>query len=269
MKREFLMVSLLDCLRVPSLAAVDIDGKGRLGVHASILARKVMLRQVFAEFHQIFDDIDKTYFAAQGLRIEIGAGVAPMRESFSDVLATDVVPSDDLDLTLDAEAMALADGSVRTIFGQNCFHHFSHPERFFAELTRVLAPGGGAVLLEPYHGPVASFLYPRLFSTEGFDKEFASWETPVSGPMNGANQALSYIVFKRDLSVFQSKFPTLKLVYSRPCGNYIRYLLSGGLNFRQLAPNWAAPFIAGIERLLRPLAGGLALHHILVLRHEP
>ena len=113
------------------------------------------------------------------------------------------------------------DGSVRVVFGQNCFHHFPRPERFFLELERVLPLGGGVILLEPYYGPFASFLFKRLFKTEGYDKNFPSWETPAAGPMNGANQALSYIIFVRDKHAFQQKFPTLKIVHTEPCTNYL------------------------------------------------
>lgn len=260
------MARLLDWLRDPSLDSVDVDATDRFDAHRRILARKEILKQVFTEFHDRFDTLDRRFFTPRGLRVELGAGIAPMRNTYPDVLATDIVASLQLDRALDAEAMDLPDDSVRAIFGQNCFHHFPHPDRFFSELTRVLAPGGGVVLLEPYFGPAAGLLFKRLFYTEGFDKSWPSWETPAAGPMNGANQALSYIVFERDRAIFESKYPTLKIVHHETCKNYMRYLLSGGLNFRQLIPDGAAPLIKGVETLLSPLASWLALHHIIVLR---
>jgi len=48
-------------------------------------------------------------------------------------VATDVVPSPGLDAVIDAQAMDLGDGSVRALYGQNCFHHFPDPPRFLAE----------------------------------------------------------------------------------------------------------------------------------------
>lgn len=245
-----------------------MDASARFETHGHILARKRMLREVFTEFHLLFHSLDIRYFSAEGLRLELGAGVAPIRSSYPDVLTSDIVPAPGLDLTIDAENMDLEADSVRVIFGQNCFHHFPHPERFFAELERVLPVGGGAVLLEPYHGPVASFVFKRLFHTEGFDKDFPSWETPTSGPMNGANQALSYIVFERDLVKFESKFPRLKIVHQKTCDNYLKYLLSGGLNFRQLLPDWATPLLSVLQWLLSPFSKWLALHHVIVLRKE-
>src|SRR5207253_1704335 len=111
-----------------------------------------------------------------------GAGVTPIRETFPDVLATDVVYARHLDCILDAESLPLAAESVRVVYAQNSFHHLGNPERFLAELQRVLSPGGGALLLEPHHGPVASLLYPRLFRSEGFDKAAPEWSSAVVGP---------------------------------------------------------------------------------------
>lgn len=262
------MKGLFDLLRDPAIENIDVDGEDRLAVHGRMLQRKRMLREVFTEFHYLFHRLDEKFLSATGLRVEIGAGVAPIRNSYPDVLATDIVFGPGLDRVLNAEDMDLESGSVRVVFGQNCFHHFPHPDRFFLELERVLPPGGGAILLEPYYGPFASFLFKRLFRTEGYDKEFPSWKTPVSGPMNGANQALSYIVFVRDRQEFERKFPSLKIVHQEPCANYLEYLVSGGLNFRQLCPDWARPLISFLQWTLSPFNRWLALHHVVVLRKE-
>lgn len=262
------MKGLFDLLRDPSITGMDVDGSDRLEFHGKILARKRMLREVFTEFHHAFHRLDQRFFSAQGLKIELGAGIAPMRETYPDVLATDVVFGPHLDKVLDAENMDLLDDSVRVIYGQNCFHHFPHPDKFLSELDRVLLPGGGAILLEPYYGFIASFLYKRLFRTEGFDKEFPSWVTPVKGPMNGANQALSYIVFIRDRKEFERKHPALRIVHQECVGNYLKYLLSGGLNFRQLLPNSFTGLVTFLEKLVSPLNRWTALHHIIVIRKD-
>ncbi len=262
------MKKFLGFMRDPLIEDINIDGEDRLTAHRRMLSHKQVLRDVFLDFHLLFRKLDEKYFLAEGKRIEIGAGIAPIRDTFPDVLATDIVRGDHLDRVLDAENMDLPDNSVRVIYGQNCFHHFPHPDQFFSELDRVLAPGGGAILLEPYYGPFASFLYKRLFKTEGFDKEFPSWETPVTGPMNGANQALSYIIFQRDRAIFERKHPALKIVHQQVCHNHLKYLVSGGLNFRQLLPNWVVPAVGILQFILRPLDRWLALHHVVVIRKK-
>ncbi|WP_409298268.1 methyltransferase domain-containing protein [Pseudomonas sp. KCJK8993] len=259
---------LADLLRDPSVNNIDVDDSERLLVHGRMLEQKPMLKEVFTSFHHTFERLDKQFLSGAGERVELGAGVSPIRNSYPDVLATDIVPGPGLDRVLDAERLDLADSSVRVIFGQNCFHHFPHPSVFFEELERVLVPGGGVILLEPYHGPFAAFLFRRMFRTEGYDKDFPSWETPASGPMNGANQALSYIVFERDRAEFERRFPQLDIVHQETCDNYLKYLFSGGLNFRQLWPNWASPLLSLIQRLLSPLNRWLALHHVVVIRKK-
>lgn len=259
---------LADLLRDPSVKNVDVDGSDRLSVHSRMLTQKPMLKEVFTEFHHMFNRLDNKYLSGTCARVEIGAGVAPIRDSYRDVLATDIIPGPGLDSVLDAENMHFPDGSVRVLFGQNCFHHFPHPTRFFEEVERVVEPGGGVILLEPFHGPFATFLFRRMFRTEGYDKNYSSWETPATGPMNGANQALSYIVFERDRAEFERSFPRLRIVHQETCGNYLKYIFSGGLNFRQLWPNWATPLLSLIQTLLSPLNRWMALHHVVVIRKE-
>lgn len=262
------MKALINILRAPSLEQVDIDGDERISIHRKMFEQKKMLRVVFKEFHHIFNRINQRYLSGEGLEIEIGAGIAPMKDSYPQVLATDIVGNANTDKVIDAEAMDLEKESVRVFYGQNCFHHFPHPDRFFKELDRTLVPGGGAIILEPYYGPFATYLYKRLFKTEGFDKSFPSWETPSSGPMNGANQALSYLVFVRDRKEFERKHPTLSIVHEERMSNYLKYLLSGGLNFRQLCPDFMIRFVSFIEWVISPLNRLLSLHHIVVIQKK-
>lgn len=257
---------LFDWLRDPLLDGMDVDGDNRLALHRKMLEKKRMLREVFTDFHYLFRRLENKFLSGEGVKVELGAGVSPMRDSYPEVLATDIVAAPHLDKVVNAEAMDFADRTVKVIYGQNCFHHFPHPDSFFAELDRVLVPGGGVILLEPYYGPLASFMYKRLFRTEGFDKNYSSWETPVVGPMNGANQALSYIVFIRDKELFEKKYPNLKIVHQELAGNHLKYLLSGGLNFRQLLPDSCSSLVRGLEKLISPMNRWLALHHVVVIR---
>ena len=132
----------------------------------------------------------------------------------------------------------------------------------------MVAPGGGVVLIEPYYGPVASVVFKRLFASEEFDKAMPGWTSQASGPMQGANQALSYIVFVRDRPRFERELPNLELTETFPLTNYVRYLLSGGLNFRQLVPGFTEPALRALESALRPARDVLALHHMVVLRRR-
>ena len=260
------MKFLINLLRHRALQNSEVNGQARLDEHSQKLMSKPMLREVFKHFHDQFRNLDHQFLNASGLEVELGAGIAPIRDAYPSVLATDIIKAPHLDKALNAEAMELEDASVRVFYAQNCFHHFSQPRLFFNELERTLVPGGGVILLEPYYGVFASFLYKRLFKTEGFDKTYPSWETPETGPMHGANQALSYLVFMRDRAEFEQKHPSLKFVHQRLDDHYLKYIFSGGLNFKQICPDKLSPVLALLQTCLRPLNRWLALHHVIVLQ---
>jgi SAM-dependent methyltransferase len=250
----------------PRIKYIDYDSDEVINTHRTILQEKTMMNNVFSHFYKRCIDLDKKFFSGDGKRIEIGGGVTFFNKLFPDVLISDIKKSDNFDLIIDAQQMNLSDKSVRAIYGINCFHHFPEPRKFFDELERVLVTGGGCVLIDPYYGPLAKILYPNLYNTESFDISQKEWNNINSGVMIGANQAKSYIVFVRDREEFIEKFPGLEIVYHKPLNNYLQYLLSGGLNFRQLVPDFLIPSIKFFEFLLTPVSHLFALHHIIVIR---
>lgn len=260
-------MSIRSWLSEPRVRSVDVDSPEFLEVQREILASKPMMRSVFRDIYDACMAADLRYFSGDGLRVEVGAGVSLIKDYYPDVIATDIKPSPNIDQVVDALAMPFEDASVRAIYGLNCFHHFPDPDRFFTELERVLVPGGGCVLIEPYYGPFARWLYPRLFGTEGYDLDQVSWgASREAGVMRGANQALSHVVFVRDRERLRTRHPGLELVGLQPLRCYPRYLLSGGLNFRQLVPSAMTRLLKLSERVAAPVAPALALHHMIVLR---
>jgi SAM-dependent methyltransferase len=145
-----------------------VDSRTRLACHQAIFERKRMIREVFGEFHALFRRLEDRYLDATGSRSSLAQGGADAGYLFRcTVDGHRAAPR--LDVVMDAQRIALAAASVRVVYAQNSFHHFPDPERFLSELERVLAPGGGAIILEPYYGPAATFVYRRLFRTEGFE----------------------------------------------------------------------------------------------------
>lgn len=258
---------MLDVLKEPLLREIDVESSQRITVHRTILEAKPVMKAVCREMYALCADLDRQFFSGEGQRIELGAGVSFLKDFFPDVLVTDIVPAPHLDCVLDAQNMSsVPDASVRAFFGIHCFHHFPQPGKFFEELNRTLKPGGGCVLIEPYFGPIARLVYPRLFATEKFDMSQGSWDTPGAGAMNDANQALSYVVMFRDRQKLEHEFPKLKIVHTDQITNYPRYILSGGLNFRSLVPAWSAPLLKIVEKVLSPARSWLSLHHVVVIR---
>ena len=263
------IISLLrDYLTDPRIKNVDINSIDRINVHREILLSKRLMVEVFEEFYKTCIDLDKKYFTGNGLRVEIGSGSSLFKQYYPEVITTDIEPSPYIYKVLDAQNMDFEDSSVHAIYGINCFHHFPQPEKFVKELIRVLNPGGGCILIEPYYGPFATFIYSNIHKQEHFNKNQVEWSNKKNNMniMSGANQALSYIVFHRDVEKFNTLFPSLEIVIEKPLNNYLRYLLSGGLNFRQFVPNFLSPSIKLLEWLLLLFSDIMALHFVVVLR---
>ena len=105
---------------------------------------------------------------------------------------------------------------------------------------------------------------------------FFSMLTNLAGVMQGTPDEIERFVAGRlDVHIQDAK-PRIgdwtrvwgPAVYQAPLSNYLRYLMSGGLNFRQLAPNALIPVLKGVERLLYPIQSHLALHHLIAVRRN-
>ena len=249
-----------------NIANVDIDSKDRINLHREIIKSKPIMLEVFTEIHDLFYNLDQRYFDNEGQRIELGAGAFPIKETHNEVISSDILDGTQIDIVLDAMNMNLKSNSIRSFYAQNVFHHFPDPRKFFSEASRVLKKGGGIILLDPFYGLMSSAIYPFISPNEDFDKNQKEWKGTHTGPMRGANQALTYLIFKRDKKIFEKEYPEFEIVYHSAVKNYVRYFLSGGLNFRQLVPNFMNKPLKALEYILMPLAGVLALHHVIVIK---
>ena len=70
-----------------------------------------------------------------------------------------------------------------------------------------------------------------------------------AGVIGTAQEGSAFVpVTVSNFSEFESKFPNLKIIYQKPLNNYLRHLLSGGLNFRQLVPDYFENMLKFIEK---------------------
>lgn len=259
-------MKISEILKEPRLNNIRMDESERIEVHREILKSKPMTRKNFTEIYKILRKLDDKHFENEGLRIEIGGGVSFFKDLFPDVISTDVVESQNLDDVIDAQNMKYEDNTIRCIYAQNVFHHLPDPDKFLKEVIRTTKKGGGFILLEPADGFIAKRFYKNIFKTETFDLEQKSWKQNHQGPMVGANQALSSIVFKRDRKQFEKKYPELEIKQIFVLNNYIRYFVSGGLNFRTLLPNFSYPILKLFEFILFPFRRFFGMHHIIVVK---
>lgn len=249
---------------------IDRDSPDLLRIHAEIIKDKTMIHNVFQEFYNLCIELDKIYFTGDGKRVELGAGVSFIKDKNSNIITSDIKDYEGVDIVVNAQDMQFNNQEIHSFYGINCFHHFPNPREFFTELNRTLKPGGGAILIEPYYGLFSNILYKKVHEDEFYDKNQLHWETGQNDGqfMTGANQALSYLIFERDKDIFESEFPDLEIVHTSVIHNYLRYLVSGGVNFKQLLPDFMEKPLRLIEKLFIPLNKIFGLHHIIVIRRK-
>lgn len=254
----------------PSVQGQDVDNPAFLETHARILKDKKLLNSTFKTFYVDMIAASDKYFSADGLEIELGAGTSFFKEFRPHLKTSDIRTAPNIDLTLDAQKMDLPDASVRCFYAINVFHHLSKPDLFFKELIRTLQKSGGCILIEPHNGFASAMLHRHLHTDEYFDPKADRWDNDqIAGPLSNANQALSHIVFERDIDLWNQKYgDSLEIVHKAYCLNALRYLFSGGLNFRQLVPSLFLPLLKFKETLGKPIAKHWTLHQMIVIQRK-
>jgi SAM-dependent methyltransferase len=153
----------------------------------------------------------------------------------------------------------ISNGYIAGIFGAILAHVF------LMEADRVLKPNGKLIMIEPANSFFGRIIYKNLHH-EPFNPQ-GSWQIPESGPMTGANGAAPWIVFVRDREILQNEFPDLEIesiLYHTP----LRYLLSGGVSFKQLVPNFSYPLFSGLDNLLTSVSNGLSMFMTIKVRKK-
>jgi SAM-dependent methyltransferase len=240
---------MFDWLRLPETRNIaDLDDPSTTLLHAGIIRQKPFLKKTYLDFYREFQN---AFADTKGKTlIELGSGGGFLKEIMPDVITSDVLQIPTVDIVFSAIAMPFADASVDAFFMVDVLHHIPDAEQFFKEALRCLKPGGKIVMVEPAATPFGCFIYKK-FHHEHFDPA-AGWRLEKKGPLSEANGAIPWIVFSRDRRIFESKFPSIKILRIR-LHTPLRYLVSGGLSLRQLLPSFMYPVIKGIEFILMPL----------------
>lgn len=197
----------------------------------------------------------------QGAELELGCGVTPMSDHYPNILSTDIEETECTSTVLDACNLGNQKQKYSAIYGVNCFHHISEKKKFFEQAGMALEPGGVVILLEPADTVFSRILYPHLFKIESYDTRASIDSLRTEDPVKGANQAASFICFKRDQSEFMKdlEFDLVQTVYLR---NWLSFILCGGTNFPELAPYRLIRWLENKDLLTRVFA----LHWINVFR---
>lgn len=237
--------------------------------HRRIWDDRPLLRAVYRD---LYDRMIRELSPVRGPTVEIGAGGGNFKEFCARAIATDITWCSWLDLVADAMRLPFAHGRVANLVMFDVFHHLPYPTRALAEMQRVLAPGGRAVLCEPYVSWL-SWLPYRFLHAEPTDCRVRPLSVPDDQPVFrtdgpwASNQAIPTVLFWRNRADFESRFPLLTVRKCQALSVFV-YPLSGGFERHPLLPRIAWRAAWAIERCVLPLARWCGFRCLVVLERR-
>lgn len=232
---------------------------------AASWSRKPSLRTVYGSYYSAM-----AKRVPEGGRIlEIGAGSGHSRDYFPgmDLVRLDILPAPWVDIVADAHDIPLPDASIDGIVMLDVLHHLADLPKFFAEVLRVLRPGGRCVMIDPAITPVAGIFF-RVFHSEPVDmsvdpmvrQQYEENKDPFE-----SNQGLPTLLFKRARyrRRFEQHFPDLRIVEVKGVSLFA-YPMCGGFQPWSLISGPMARGLLRLESVLEPILGGLMGFRLLV-----
>jgi len=213
---------------------------------AQIIQNNLFLKKIYDEWYKnLIKNIP------EGNILEIGSGAGFLKEYLPNLIASDILQCNNIDLVLDAQKLPFGDTTLDGIVMNNVLHHIPNVRFFFKEASRCLKANGIISLNEPWNSKWSKIIY-KNFHHEPFNPETTTWSFETEGPLSSANGALPWILFSRDLYLFKQEFPEWHLI-SISIHMPFTYLLSGGFTMRNLAPASFYKFFRLAEKILTPL----------------
>jgi len=218
----------------PRTGGLDLDDPHTTAMRRRIIAGKPFLREIYQEWYAA---LAAAMPAGREPVLELGSGAGFLDQFILNLIRSDMLACPGIDMVLDGQRLPFDDASLRGIAMTNVLHHLPRVREFFAEAGRCVRVGGALAMVEPWVTGWSQFVYGRLHH-EPFDPAAAEWEFASAGPLSGANGALPWMVFARDRARFEREFPYWQVEIIRPMMP-VRYLLSGGVSLRAIAPGWS------------------------------
>jgi SAM-dependent methyltransferase len=153
-------------------------------------------------YRELYRDQFKDLPCPEGLSIlEIGSGTSPLKRFHSNVVTSDVLELDYLDLVFDCheidKLVRIEANSLDVITLTNVLHHLKSPIDFLNAAAAKLKPGGKVIATEPHFSVLSGFIFKYLHH-EPVRLTISKPELDeVQGPLASANIALPWLIFCR------------------------------------------------------------------------
>ena len=207
-------------------------------------ARLAANRNLLFWYRELYRDQFKNLPDPGALSIlEIGSGTSPLKQFYSNIITSDVMDLDYLDLVFDCHEIdkldAIKDSSLDVITLTNVLHHLRSPIAFLNSAAAKLKSGGKVIATEPFLSVLSSVIFKYLHH-EALDCGISEPQLKeVHGPLASANQALPWLIFFRErqwLQRLNEKFdlPSLSI---RPF-TALSYMITGGISHKLPVPRF-------------------------------
>ncbi len=222
--------------------ATTLRNRARLGSNKNLL---FWYRELY---HDQFKDFPDP--AALSI-LEIGSGTSPLKQFLPNVVTSDVLGLDYLDLVFDCHEIdrldAVKDNSLDVITLTNVLHHLKNPIAFLNRAASKLKSGGKVIATEPFFSVLSTVIFKYLHH-EAVDLRISEPElSEVQGPLASANIALPWLIFFQNAEWLQRLNDNFNLTtFSARPFSALSYMISGGISHRLPVPRF-------LYRMLFPL----------------
>jgi SAM-dependent methyltransferase len=189
------------------------------------------------------------------LILEIGSGTSPLKQFLSNVVTSDVLDLDYLDLVFDCHEIdkldAIKDNSLDVITLTNVLHHLKSPISFLNAAAAKLKSGGKVIATEPYFSSVSSLIFKYLHHEAVDCRVPEPVLKTVHGPLASANQALPWLIFfrRRDWLERLDEEYDIASFSVRPF-SALSYMITGGISHKMAIPGFLYRVIFPIDLAL-------------------
>ena len=147
--------------------AATLRNRARLGANKNLL---FWYRELYRDQFRDFPNP-----AALSI-LEIGSGTSPLKQFLSNVMTSDVLDLDYLDLVFDCHEIdkldAIEDNSLDVITLTNVLHHLKSPIAFLNRAASKLKSGGKVIATEPFFSALSTLIFKYLHHETGRFPDF-------------------------------------------------------------------------------------------------
>ena len=214
--------------------AVTLRNRARLSANQNL---RFWYRELYRDQFKNFPDP-----AALSV-LEVGSGTSPLKQFLSNVVTSDVLGLDYLDLVFDCHEIdkfdGIRDGSLDVITLTNVLHHLKRPIEFLNRAANKLKRGGKVIATEPFFSilstPIFKYLHHEPVDFGISEPELKS----VRGPLASANIALPWLIFfrRRDWAGKVSENYDVANCSVR-FFSALSYMATGGISHKVPIPTW-------------------------------